>query len=234
MRRTVPPIHAFRRRLFQLIDEQYEGRYTALARRAGIPISTMQHYVHAAKRLPGGEHMLRLAAALGVTVQYLITGQEGVRPAAEPPAAPTRATRDETPPRGPATHLSVPVFRCGCPGSCPLAELVPAVAAAHARAVVPIAMLAHYEDHRYMAVEVSPELPGAAWPVGTQLVLDWDARDPRWEAPVLLHDAGRCRLGHVAPIGGRLLFAPQRGTAPEVVSPAARIVATVVAAVTPL
>jgi len=233
MTRTVPPIHAFRRRLFQLIDEQFEGRYTALARRAGIPISTMQHYVHTAKHLPGGEHMLRLAAALGVTVQYLITGQEGVRPAAAPPA-PGGGPRDQTAPRGPATHLSVPVFRCGCPGSCPLTEPVPAVAAAHARAIVPIAMLAHYQDHRYMAVEVRPELRGAAWPVGTQLVLDWDARDPRWEALVLLHDHGRCRLGHVTPTDDRFLFTAQRGSEPDLLSLNARILGTSVAAVTAL
>ena len=34
------PMIAFRRRLLRLIDEQFEGRYTALAHRAGIPIST--------------------------------------------------------------------------------------------------------------------------------------------------------------------------------------------------
>ena len=233
MTRREPPILAFRRRLFELIDERFEGRYTALAHRAGIPVSTMQHYVHTAKHLPGAEHLLRLAVALGVTAQYLITGQEGVRPAAGPPA-PAEGPRDQTPPRGPATHLSVPVFRCGCPGACPLTEPVPAVAAAPARAVVPIAMLAHYEDHRYMAVEVSPELPGAAWPVGTQLVIDWDARDPRWEALVLLHDHGRCRLGYVTPMGDRLLFAPQRGRAPGLVSPEGRILGTIIAAVTAL
>ena len=81
MQRHERPIHAFRRRLLRLIDEQYDGRYTVLARRAGIPITTMQHYIHTAKHLPGGEHLLRLAAALGVTVEQLVSGPEGVRPA---------------------------------------------------------------------------------------------------------------------------------------------------------
>ena len=84
MQRHERPIHAFRRRLLRLIDEQYDGRYTILARRAGVPITTMQHYIHTAKRLPGGEHLMRLAAALGVTVEQLVSGPAGVRPAARP------------------------------------------------------------------------------------------------------------------------------------------------------
>lgn len=232
MTRRERPIDAFRRRLLQLIDEQFEGRYTALARRAGIPISSMQHVIHNAKHLPGSEQVMRLAVALGVTAQYLITGREGVQPAA-PPTGQADPGRDQTRPR-PAAHVSLPVFRCGCPGPCVLTETIPTVAAAHARAVVPIAMLAHYEDHRFVAVEVSPELPCAAWPMGAQFVLDWDARLPGWNALVLVHDAGRCRLGHVTPSGDRLLFTPHRGGEPDVLSPTARILGTIVAAVTAL
>ena len=76
MTRPEAPIHAFRRRLLQLIDERFEGRYTALAQRAGIPVSSMQHCVHTAKHLPGGEHLMRMAVALGVTVHELITGDK--------------------------------------------------------------------------------------------------------------------------------------------------------------
>ncbi len=67
-------IDAFRARLGQLILTECEGKYTLLARRAGIPISTMQHYIHWAKRIPGGEHVARIAHALGVTTDFLISG----------------------------------------------------------------------------------------------------------------------------------------------------------------
>jgi len=77
MQRHSQAIAAFRRRLMQLIEERFDGKYTYLARRAGIPVSTMEHYVHRAKRLPGGDHLLRLAEALGVSVEYL--GSRGVR-----------------------------------------------------------------------------------------------------------------------------------------------------------
>ena len=219
MTRPEAPIHAFRRRLLQLIDERFEGRYTALAQRAGIPVSSMQHCVHTAKHLPGGEHLMRMAVALGVTVHELITGDAAGRPEAAP---------------GPAAHVSLPVFRCICPGPCPLAEPVPPVAAAHARAVVPIALLRRYRAHRFVAVEVTPQLPGAGWRVGAQLVVDWDARAPRWTALALLHDGGHCRLGHVAPSGDRLLFAARPDAAPALVSPEGRILGTVVAGVTAL
>ena len=39
MRGDETPIFGFRRRLLRLIDEQFDGRYTSLARRAGIPVS---------------------------------------------------------------------------------------------------------------------------------------------------------------------------------------------------
>jgi hypothetical protein len=115
VRRQEPPVTAFRRRLLRLIEEQDAGQYTTLARRAGIPTTTMEHYIHNAKHLPGGEHLLKLATALGVTVYYRATGEAPPAGewAAEPRIAPT--------PRGVpveevATHFSIPLFACGCPG----------------------------------------------------------------------------------------------------------------------
>ena len=64
MRRPERSITSFRRRLLRLINEKFEGRYTYLAQRAGIPISSLEHTIHEAQRLPGGEHLLRMAAAL--------------------------------------------------------------------------------------------------------------------------------------------------------------------------
>ena len=179
MQRHAQPMLAFRRRLLRLIDEQLDGRYTALARRAGIPVSTMQHYIHTAKHLPGGEHLLRLAAALGVTVEQLASGPAGVRPAARPaPLLPTVGPPRQPPPAGPATHLNLPVFHCRCPEACPLTEAVPSVAAAHARVVLPAAMLAPRQYHRLLGIEVGPRLPCADWPRGALLTLDWDDRVP--------------------------------------------------------
>jgi transcriptional regulator with XRE-family HTH domain len=235
MTRREPPIHAFRRRLLQLIDERFDGRYTALARRAGIPVSTMQHYVHAAKHLPGGEHLMRMAAALGVAVEGLVGGPEAGRPAARPThRAPVVFTRAQTPPPGIATHVSLPVFRCGCPGPCPLTEVVPPVAAMQSKLVLAAALLARSGDHRLLAIEVDAQLPCAEWPLGAVLALDWDARTPRWEALMLLHDHGHCRLGHVTPSGDRLLVTPRRDGTPDLVSPEGRILGTIVAGVTAL
>ncbi len=96
MQRDPQEVAGFRRRLVQLIAERYDGKYTVLARRAGIPVSTLEHYLHQAKKLPGGAHLLRLAAALGVSAEYLGTGREVAR---SPEAHRTR--RDESlPPLG--------------------------------------------------------------------------------------------------------------------------------------
>ena len=66
---------AFRRRLQQLIYDRFEGKWTHLAQRAGIPVSSLQHCIHHARRFPGGDLLLRLADAFGVTVDYLLTGR---------------------------------------------------------------------------------------------------------------------------------------------------------------
>ncbi len=99
MREGERPIHTFRRRLLRLIDEQYNGKYTWLARRAGIPTSSMQHIIHDAKRLPGGEMLLRLAEALGVSVHSLVTGEETVRPADLRPPRSAWDSGADSPPR---------------------------------------------------------------------------------------------------------------------------------------
>ena len=88
MQRDPQEVAGFRRRLVQLITERCEGKYTVLARRAGIAVSTMEHYIHQAKGLPGGAHLLRLAAVLGVSAEYLGTGRERARsPEPRPPAS---------------------------------------------------------------------------------------------------------------------------------------------------
>jgi hypothetical protein len=66
----------FRRRLHELIADQCEGKYTWLAQRAGIPVSSLQYCLHHARHFPGGDQLLRLADVLGVSVDYLLTGRE--------------------------------------------------------------------------------------------------------------------------------------------------------------
>lgn len=235
MQRREAPILGFRRRLRRLITEQVDGKYTILAQRAGIPISSLQHILHDAKHLPGGEPLQKLAGALGVTVQYLATGDEAVCPADRltPPPPPVRPRR-VLPGRGAAPPVTIPLVACGCPGPCPLAAAVPPLAAARARVVMGAALVARYPHHRLLALQVTLNLPCAEWPVGAQLVVDWEARTPAWEALVVLHDAGQCRLGHVTPSGDRLLFAPRLGGLPELLTREARVLGTIIAALTAL
>jgi hypothetical protein len=84
MQRDPQEVAGFRRRLVQLIAERCDGKYTVLARRAGIAVSTLEHYIHQAKGLPGGAHLLRLAVVLGVSAEYLGTGRAG-GPSTGPP-----------------------------------------------------------------------------------------------------------------------------------------------------
>lgn len=71
-RRTHQPILQFRVTLSDLIRDRFGGHYTVLAQRAGIPISSLEHTMLTAKRLPGGDHLIRLAVACGTTVDHLL------------------------------------------------------------------------------------------------------------------------------------------------------------------
>jgi hypothetical protein len=126
MRRPERSIVSFRRRLKRLIEEKFDGRYTRVARRAGVPVSTLGHTVLEAKRLPGGDHLLRLAEALDVTAHFLVTGEDAVRPADGPsrllPGVPPDAVAPSQ------VYLTVPVLACACPAVCPLTAPVPRVA----------------------------------------------------------------------------------------------------------
>lgn len=65
----------FRRRLEHLIEDRFDGKYSHLAQRAGVAVSSVQHCLRHARRFPGGGLLLRLADALGVSVDYLLTGR---------------------------------------------------------------------------------------------------------------------------------------------------------------
>ncbi len=232
MRTCTPMMAGFRQRLLRLIDERCEGKYTRLARRAGIPTSTMQNLIHSAKHLPGGEQLIRIAQALGVSVNYLATGEETVRPA-DLLAHPVVLTDGRTPPFGHATNIAIPVFRCGCPNACPLTESVPPVTAAESNVIFPVDLVGGSDHHRLIAIQVGQGLDSPEWPEGTRLVVGWDARTPVWEKLVLLHTAGRCRLGHVVRADGCLLLADRVDGAPQMVGRDSRILGTVVAVIVP-
>ncbi len=233
MRRTERSITSFRRRLLRLIDERFEGRYTYLARRAGIPISTMEHYVHLAKRLPGGEHLFRMAEALGVSVHFLVSGEETVRPADRSPR-PVPIIHPGGDPQA-RTDLTIPILCCTCPDDCPLTHALPPVTAARSTVVLAHDLVVTRVQHHQIAVYVTPGSPSPEWPEGTRLVVAWDARPPQWEALALIHAEGRCQWGHLTQVGDMLLFASEAGGEFRVL-PARewRILGTAVAAIAPL
>ncbi len=226
------PITALRRRLRRLMHAQCAGQYTRLARRAGIPVSSMEHIMLTAKRLPGGDQLLRLAAALGVTVQALVTGEAAGRPAGRL-ARPVPGLRPGGEPPAPPT-LTLPVFRCGCPAACPLMAEVPPEPAARSTLLLAADLVARHRGHRLLAIQIDPGLPCAEWPAGARLVVDWDARTPQWEALALIHTEGRCQLGHLSRIEHLLFFASRVDGDVRVIEAPWKILGTIVAAVTPL
>ncbi len=225
-------ITGFRRRLRRLIDERFDGQYTHLARRAGIPVSSMEHIMLEAKRLPGGDLLLRMAAALGVTVQDLVAGEAAGRPAGRL-ARPVAVLGPGGEPPAP-THLTLPVFRCGCPAACPLRAAVPPEIAARSTLLLAADLVARHRGHRLLAIQNDPGLQCPEWPAGARLVVDWDARTPQWEALALIHTEGRCRLGHLSQVERFLIFASQVDGDVRAIEAPWKILGTVVAAVTSL
>ncbi len=61
------------------------------------------------------------------------------------------------------------------------------------------------------------------------MVVDWDARTPRWEAVSLVHTESQCRLGHDVRSGERVLFADRVAATPELLAPNSIILRTIVA-----
>ena len=236
MQKGEAPILGFRRRLLRLIAEQWRGKYTVFARRAGIPVSSMQHIIYDAKHIPGGEHLLLMAEHLGVSAHYLATGDEGILPIdPQTPPTPEVVAREVTPAPWNTTHIAIPMFCCACPGACPLTMEFPSMAARRSEVVLAKELLPMHQDHRLIALQVSEGLASGEWPVGARLVVDWDARTPAWESLALVHTAGRCALGHLSRIEDMLLFAHRVDDEFRVISAGEwTILGTIVAAVTRL
>lgn len=63
------------KRIQQVVDERFGGVARRLAIAAGLGPTSLQKYLMA-KSTPGGEMAVRIADAAGVSVQWLLTGEE--------------------------------------------------------------------------------------------------------------------------------------------------------------
>jgi hypothetical protein len=190
-RRT--PIEQFRIRLNDLLLEKFEGHYTLLAKRAGIPVSSMQHYMHTARHLPGGEHLVRIAHALDTTVDFLLSGIHSVRPQ-DLLSTPVNVVKASGPQAQESDRqLSVPVFRCTCPKTCPLSESVPDVQRATGRMVVPVELVRSNHFHRLVGIQADEGML-ASGQVGRAIV-DWDNRKVGAQERTYLYFDGKHQMG---------------------------------------
>ena len=208
------PIDAFRRRLDALLHEKFQGHYTLLAKRAGIPISSMQHYMHTAKHLPGGEHLLRLAEALDTTADFLLTGIHSVRPQ-DLLSTPVNVVKAGGTPTNPQDkQLSVPVFSCTCPKTCILSGGVPDPRRAIGRLVVPVDMVRAAHLHRLIGIALHEGLM-ANGQTG-RAVVDWDSRAVTAQEKLYLYFDGRQhRIGPLRKDGDTILVVSPASVLPS-------------------
>jgi len=76
----------FIKRLQIIINKKFNGKNRRLSLAAKIPTSTLESYMNGTS-VPGGEILLKLSRAAGVSIEYLLTG-ENYKPhqLCEPPA----------------------------------------------------------------------------------------------------------------------------------------------------
>jgi hypothetical protein len=146
-----------------------------------------------------------MAEALGVSVHYLVSGEETARPADGPPRCiPVVPRGDEAHTR---THLTLPVLACACPHACPLTAAVPPRTAARATVLLERELVGPHDPEQLIGVEVTPGCPSPEWRAGTRLVVAWRVRPSQWEALALIHAEGRCQWGHLKQVEDVLFFA---------------------------
>lgn len=86
----------FRRRLSVLVDRGWPSR-AQFATHAGLSPQAVSNYING-QREPGAWELLKLARALSVSMDYLLTGQEaaaGPAPGPTPPRRPARPGPEE-------------------------------------------------------------------------------------------------------------------------------------------
>jgi transcriptional regulator with XRE-family HTH domain len=215
-----PSVRAFRERITELIATRFHGKYTVLAKRAGIPVSTMQHYMHSAKHIPGGEHVARIAEALGVTIDHLVTGSDVIR-ASDLLARPVVFGQGGTGEMSKLKrHIEVAVFECTCPEDCVFAHEPLPVGTAEAQVFVPVELVYHWP--RLVGLHITYQL---GWTIGTRLILDWDARSPGAGNDKFLYRLdGRCQLGRLqrSAEGLLVMIPPSTPGKPDVAMPVPR------------
>lgn len=226
------PIQAFRHRLGELLQAKFDGHYTVLAKRAGIPISSMEHYMRNAKHLPGGEHLKRIADACNVSVDYMLSGTASVRPAdmLSKPVTIVKVKGQPTPPEM-DRQVSIPILHCTCPKACAFSAEVPVVKDAQQRVVIPAEMVSAHNYHRLVALHLSGHLKKTIWGEGGRAVIDWDKREPDFDRISFYFDGTQHMIGHVKPSDeDRLLAQDVAGQGqPHMLPKAAKILGRVVA-----
>lgn len=65
---------AINNRLWELINEHSDGKYTVFANKTRIPTGTFQKYADG--QVPQAKHLIRIHEALGVNINWLLTGKE--------------------------------------------------------------------------------------------------------------------------------------------------------------
>ncbi len=216
--RPASPVEAFRGRLVQLIRTRFDGRYSVLAHRAGIPVSTMEHYIHRAKHMPGAEHVGHMADALGVTTDLLIHGRTSLLPQdlmAHPVVLEQNQMGEAD---GLERQIAIPVFDCTCPSpDCVFWRDPLPIGSTRMRVMVPADLLPIW--YRLVGLRIAEPLGSFGWKVGTRLVLDWSGRSPTFCGEWYLFKLdGRCHLGriHQSPEGLMVILPPDTSQESEI------------------
>jgi transcriptional regulator with XRE-family HTH domain len=66
---------SFRKNLRETL-EQFDIRQKELAAQAGISLRNLENYLREGSSIPSADKAVRIAQALGVSVEYLVTGSE--------------------------------------------------------------------------------------------------------------------------------------------------------------
>lgn len=65
----------FNRRVVNWIDDKYDGNVSKAARESGVPRNTLWQIYRGLTRTPAAPVLISLANAMGVTIDFLITGE---------------------------------------------------------------------------------------------------------------------------------------------------------------
>ncbi|MEW6263353.1 MAG: helix-turn-helix domain-containing protein [Thermodesulfobacteriota bacterium] len=69
-------LEGFRKRFLKLVNDQFKGRHTSLARKAGVPPTTLQDWKDSKSFKPNGFILARIAEVCNISIDWLLTGRE--------------------------------------------------------------------------------------------------------------------------------------------------------------